>query len=93
MQWSNQAIHLLSFIVSFSIISSIIKQSSLPKWFEIENSRKILALAISFAIYFIGTMLVDNYDMSGKASYIIKGILLGISVSCIPFVIPKPNRK
>ena len=93
MQWGNPTIHLLSFIISFSIIYSIIKQSNLPKWVVGNTNRKILAIAISFGIYIIGNMIIGNFNMIGKSSYIIKGILLGLTVSILPFALPKPSKK
>ena len=93
MQWSNPTIHLISFIISFSIIYSIIKQSNLPKWVIVKNNRRILTIAISFGIYFIGNMIIQNFNMIDKSSYIAKGILLGITVSILPFALPKPKRK
>lgn len=93
MQWSNPTIHLISFIISFSIIYSIIKQSSFPKWVIGKNNRRIIIIAISFGIYLIGNMFIEDYNMIDKYSYITKGILLGLTVSILPFALPKPKRK
>ena len=93
MQWRNQLIQFIFFIATFSIIISYVKQSGIPSWFANSIGKKILLIAISLALYIIGTMHVDKYAGIGIFSFIIKGILLGVFMSFIPMVMPKPTTK
>lgn len=91
----NLLIFMVAYFISIFILYFISVKIKLVQWIGKEKKRKFIALTITFAIYIIGTMMLESYGLNGNLRYMFRGILLAIFITPLmgSWVDEKKKRK
>ncbi|MGL5084612.1 MAG: hypothetical protein ACRC68_02665 [Clostridium sp.] len=86
----NLVIFMASYLISIFIVSFINEKIKLTQWIGNDKKRKYIVLAITFAIYLAGAMVVESYIPNDNIVHMFRGILLAIFIA--PLMGPRANK-